>query len=802
MSRDLTRRTLLAALAGAGPAAAALSPVGGFLNGIAPLSGSVWRSMGAAPEAVEGPHGDATITYDDYHVPHVRADTEEAAYFAVGYAQAADRLAQMDLFRRRAEGTLAAAVGEPGVENDRFAAKMDFRGAAEASREAIAGTETEAAVQAFADGINTYIQDQPPGAEFDVLGYEPEEWTVVDTALVGTLLSWSLTGSFATLRDAVLRETFDAETYRQLYPDRLDHGVPIIRPEETGGEITGVGGEPPAQQNASASRTVDPGLIDWLESFEPAPHNGSNGWVISGDVTASGEPIVCNDPHLTLQAPPIWYQVHTSIGDRTERGAAIVGTPFPVIGENDHGAWGVTNVGADVIDFYTYETDGDRYRYDGEWREFETETRTIEVAGGENEDIEIRKTVHGVYVDREVNGEERAVGVAWTGMSDTREIQAIHGWARSSGIEEFHAATEQMDVPTQNVHYADSEGNTLYQMSGKIPVRHSDGEVIRGDRVFDGSSGEGEWDGFEPFGHSTWEGFIPYEEKPSVRNADYVATANQRTADDPTYPIGQYFASGFRATRIEEKFEDALAEGTVDRDFARSLQTDTLSVRARMLVPAMLEARDEIVGASATPDTTGEWLDALVDWDYQMDPDSRGALLFIHFYEAFREATWADDFDALGLDDSYWPQEWVLVTLPPDSDFFDGDRAAVMADAVATAIERIEEEGWETYGDYNVTAIDHPFGGSVPGLNYDRHAAGGAPMTVWAFSTERDHGASYRLLADFGGNSLDVIPGGNDGSPFGSSYEDQLAMWANGEYRQTDDPPEGDPNIAVEGVER
>jgi penicillin amidase len=800
-----TRRAVLAALAGAGPVAAALSPVGQFLDVAAPLSGSVWDTIGRTPETVESEYGTATITYDDYHVPHVEAESERAAYFAVGYAQAADRLGEMDLVRRRARGTLAAAVGEQGRENDRFAAKMDFLGAAKASREAIRGTETERVVQAYADGVNAYMESGPLGVEFGVLGYEPDEWTVLDTALVGVQLSWFLTGSFDALRRSVREEAFDAETLSALYPDELDHGAPIVRPGETGGEVHGVTsvsfGESGSSTGSGQSEnmpSVDPELLSWLSTFEEPGIVGSNSWVVSGDVTASGEPIVCNDPHLALQAPPIWYQQHVSTGERTVRGGAVVGTPFVTIGENDHGAWGLTNVGADVIDFYDYETrenpdgNGKQYRYRGEWRDFEREQRTIDVAGGENETVTVRKTVHGVYLDREVNDETRAIGVAWTGMSQTREMEAIHEWGKSTGMESFRAATEKMDVPTQNLVYADRDGNTLYQMSGKIPVRRIDGDVARGGRVFDGSAGEAEWAGFEPFGESSWDGFIPYDQKPAVINPTYIGTANQRTADDTIYPIGQQYDSGFRGVRIYERLDAAATEGDIDREFVRSLQTDVLSVRARMLVPAILDARDEM------PSKAEEWLDALDGWEYRMERESKAALAFRHFYDAFERLTWKDDFEDAGLGEEFWPQEWVLVTLPADSPFFDGDRASVLAEAMGEAVDTIESEGWETYGDYNVTAIDHPFGGQVPGLNYERLSTNGSPETVWSFSTEGSYGASYRLLADFGGYSSDVIPGGNDGSPFGDSYEDQLPLWARGEYRRLNDPPGGDTDVTVE----
>lgn len=139
------------------------------------------------------------------------------------------------------------------------------------------------------------------------------------------------------------------------------------------------------------------------------------------------------------------------------------------------------------------------------------------------------------------------------------------------------------------------------------------------------------------------------------------------------------------------------------------------------------------------------------------------------------------------------------MTLPTDSEFFDGDRAGVLAEAVATAVERIESEGWETYGDYNRTAIDHPFGEQVGGLNYTRHPTGGTPETVAAFATEGGYGASYRLVADFGDRSLDVIPGGNDGSALSDHYEDQLPLWARGEYRRLDESPQGDPDVTVRG---
>lgn len=789
MAGNPSRRAVLGALVGAGVGGAALSPLTALFDMAAPLSGRAWRGRyDSVPETVSSPHGDATVTYDDYHVPHMEADTEEAAYYAVGYVHAADRLFQMDLIRRLMDGRLAAAVGEEGVESDRFHAEMDFRGGAEATAEALAGTRSETLTEAYSDGVNAYIEDGPTPLEFDILDYDAEPWGVVDSLLVGQQISWGLTGSFRTLRRDVLREQLDRKDYLRLYEVPFDHGAPIIR-EETTGDVQGAG---PTARFGS----VDPAFVDDLAEHEPPPLWGSNHWAVSGEHTESGSPILAYDPHLTLMAPPVWYEQHVVVADEDVdiRGATFPGIPFVIVGETQHGAWGFTNTGADVIDFYTYETEGDQYRYDGEWRDFETETRTIEVSGGENQDVEVRKTVHGAYVEREVNDEIQAVGVAWTGMSGTRESQAIYEFSHARDVEEFSEAVRKMDIPTQNVLFVDDE-EVYYKASGQIPIRRADGQVVPGDRVFDGSAGEAEWQGFEPFGQSTWEGFIPFEDKPGVRDPGYLGTANQRVLDDPAYPIGQSYASGFRGARIYERLDQRVESGDpVDRSFMQDLQRDTLDGRARLLVPAILDARERM------PDAVEPWLDSLADWDYRMDRDSEAALVFHRFYEHFKDVTWEDDFEALGLDDGYWPQEWPLVTLPPDDPLFEGDRAAVMAEAMEAAVSELEAEDWSVYGDLKQTTIDHQFGGQLSALNYERHPTDGSSFTVFNVHEDANAGSSWRQISPMDGESRSVIPGGQSGDYFSPHYEDQLRMWADGEYKPMsfEVPTDGD-RITFEG---
>ncbi|WP_435178010.1 penicillin acylase family protein [Halorussus sp. AFM4] len=791
MDLDATRRALVAAIVGGGAVGGSLSPVRGYLDRFAPLSGAAWRdATDRTDRRVESPYGPAEVRYDDHGTAHVEGGDERALYFAVGYAQAADRLFQMDLQRRVMRGELSAVVGERALDSDEFHVKMDFAGGAAANLDVLEGTSTMAAVEAFADGVNACREREALPLEFGLLDYEPDPWTPADTMLMEQQISWGLTGSFWTLRRERLARKLGADAAEELYPFRMDHDSPIIR----NGSETG-----PTASSAGSRRTVTPrgdvgagALLDWVGEFERPPGVGSNSWVVSGTQTASGKPIVANDPHLSLMAPPVWYEMNLRTDDVSVRGVTFPGVPFVVIGENDAGAWGFTNAGADVIDFYRYETDdaGDRYRYEGEWREFDTEERTIRVSGGDDRTVTVRKTVHGPVLERE----GQRVGVAWTGLTATRTSRAIHLYSESGGMDDFLDATRKMDLPTQNVVYADRDGNTLYYVTGKIPIRTvdaaerssasnrqsesaDDGEEVWGTRVFDGSAGEAEWEGFEPFGVSSWEGFVPFEEKPHVVNPDYLGTANQRIADDPAHYIGEHYATPYRGQRLYDLLDRRAASGKpMDPQFVRRVQRDAKSARAEQL-------REELVSVAEGRDDLGDAADLFRNWDARMTRDSRAALLFVRWFEQFRRETFGDEFEAAGLDESYYPNDWVLATLPADSRWFgDAGREAVMARALRKALDEVDAGA--TYGDYNTTAaITHPF--DQPFLNYPAYPTDGSAYTLNNYRRESAVGSSWRMVCPLAEReqSVCVLPGGNSGEYFSDHYADQLRLWADGKYK-------------------
>ncbi|WP_418286800.1 penicillin acylase family protein [Halorubrum sp. DTA46] len=841
MTNDTTRRAVLAAALAGGTIGLARSAVADLLDSFAPLSGDAWEAADRSlPERVTSPHGDASVHVDDDGVPHVTADDEAAAYFAVGYVQAFDRLFAMDLQRRVMRGQLSAVIGDATLESDEFNVAMGFAEAAEVTWDLVGETAAGPPVEAYADGVNAVMADEPLPLEFELIGYEPAPWTPTDSMLMEKQISWTLTGSFAELRRAVVADRLGEDRAVDLFPRRLEHDSPILDGEERrlGNERRARRG---SEHRARLGEPVDADLTAWLSGFESPTGVGSNSWVVSGAHTASGSPILAYDPHLSLMAPPLWYEQHVETPERSVRGATFPGVPFVIAGATDRATWSFTNAGADVLDCYRYETDeaGERYRYDDEWREFETETHTIAVAGGEDRMLEVKRTVHGPLIERE----GRRVGVAWTGHTATRTTLAIDELGRSDGFDDALAATRKFDLPTQNLVYADADGRTMYYATGKLPVRRIDGEVVDGDRIFDGSAGEGEWAGFEPFGRSAWDdssrsdgrdssddrdspdgsdarvGFVPFEEKPHAIDPAVLSTANQRVIDDPLHYVGVAYATPYRGARIADRLDAAVDSGTpTDPEFHRELQRDVRDGRAVQLVPDLLAAVDARVtdgsGSNDDREDTGRGDDrevdraerlgdaaaALDDWDYQMARDSRGALVFARWMDRFRRRVFESAFDAAALDETYYPNDWVLATLPDDDPLFEGDRDGVMIDALAAALAEIDDEGWETYGEWNSTrAIDHPVGGEAPFLNYETLPADGSPATVMNYRVDSAVGSSWRMVVRPGVDATAVLPGGNSGDYFSPHYDDQLRRWLDNDQKSMSLDVDGDETVGFRG---
>jgi len=786
---------------------------GSFLGLAAPFSGDVYDTVDRNVERVESPYGHATVTYDADGVPHVDAENERALYYAVGYVQARDRLFQMDLQRRLVSGRLAEAFGERAVPSDRFYRQLDLEAAANATWRSLRGSDTGDAISAYADGVNRYVETGPLPPEFELLGYEPRRWDPADTLLMDKQIAWTLSGSFADVEHAVAADRLGPDA-ASLYPDRLDHDAPIVRggsdadpfdPDATPAGSPTLASGPDAGRATSAGRPVElssPGrlgrLADWAGAYDAEPGIGSNSWVVSSNHTTTGHPVLANDPHLSLTVPPVWYEMHLSAPGTEARGVAFPGVPFVVIGRTTDVAWGVTNVGADLTDHYTYETraDGTEYRYRGEFRSFETRTETIRVSDGPDRTVRVRHSVHGSVLERE----GRTVGVAWPGFAATNETRAIYRLNHARTMADARAALRDWESPPQNVVVATRAGETLYYPAGNYPIRYTDGEVVRGDRVFDGSAGEGEWRGYEPFAVSNWSGFVPFASIPHVEDPDYLATANQRTVDDPPFYMGtsRTYADPYRGARIYAALDARAASGEpMDPAFHRDLQQDVTSRAAAAFAPiATADAARARMNDSADDLAT-----TIVGWDRAMRADSGGALAYAVWLEEFRNATFHDEFAAHGLDASYYPRDSVLAGLPADSRWFDDarspateTRADVAAVAMERAVARIDREGFETYGDYNRLRLTHPFDREF--LNYPSRPMNGSTYTVNNYRQDGPAGSSWRMVVSFDGQSRGVIPGGQSGVFWSDHYDDQLDEWSGEGYKPlTMASPDGPPDV-------
>lgn len=761
MNTPITRRRVLAGGIALGMAALATPTVREYLDLLAPGSGGLWGGLGSPPSGtVDGPYGDASVTFDDEGVPHISADDEYALQYAHGYVQGYDRLFQLDLFRRQLRGELSAVAGEVTVEADEFHRRLDFTRAAEANRDALAGTESIAILDAFVDGVNAARRDRTAPVETRLLGYEIDPWTATDSFLIEKLMAWELTGSFRVLRRASVADALGETVADTFYPDRYDHDVPVI-PGSGGGQVDRRG-RPPS--------SVPPAAVSWLSSFEPPPGQGSNSWVVAGEHTASGGPILANDPHLSLMAPPIWYEVALETPTFATRGVVFPGTPFVVIGRNRQAAWGFTNVPADVMDFYTYQVADDAYRIGDDWFAFDRDETTIAVAGADDRTIERRFTQQGPFIDRH----DAEVAIQWTGLGGTRTLAAVRDLQFVADHDSLLEAVDRWDLPPQNLVYADAAGNTRYHLIGKIPIRRTGGAVVRGDQLFDGSEGAGWWDGFDPYTVPTWDGFVPLDELPQWVDPPLVSNANQRIEDDPAHYHAQIHATPYRAMRLADLLETAVTEGAVDIAEMIEFQQDIHDELAASLAPELAA-----VGAANGLDRVHE---ALVGWDGLMATDAWAPLVIDRWLERFRELAFIEPLEAAGLDGSYAPSDWVLATLTADHPWFDiaGDRDELMAAALDDAAEAANE--YDDFGSFQQSAIDHPF--EVGFLGYPHRPMPGSRHTLKNFRRDPTIGPGWQQIVDLGSDeAVGRLAGGNGGRLLSPHYADQLDGWVEGTYK-------------------
>ncbi len=789
---------------------------------------------------VAGLDGEVSVVRDARGVPHVYAGTAHDLFLAQGYLHAQDRFFEMDYRRHVTSGRLAELVGDvpEAIEADKVIRTFGWRRVAEEEWHLVS-PETRAYLQAYAQGVNAYLASQDPeqlALEYTVLGLrvplgEPEPWDPVDSLAWLKAMAWDLRGNYDTeLERALAYSTLDdAALVDELFPDysvagnepiltnadRTDPGATERTPTRIAPEYdaTGAGG---ALDAARQALDAVPVLVGRGEG------TGSNSWVVSGEHTESGAPMLANDPHLTLGAPSIWAQAGLHCDTVSDEcpfdvaGFSFTGFPGIVIGHNGQLAWGLTNMGADVTDFFIERVRDDTWLADRSaesWEPMEVRSETIRVAGGRPIDLEVRSTAHGPIVSDVLDVDdvvdapteagtefgEYAVALGWTALEPGRTADALFAFNTAQDADDVQAAAALFDVPAQNIVFATADGHIGYQAPGRIPLRAD----VSGPVPSDGTWPRPGWDP-----RYDWQGYVPPEEMPRSLDPEsgFVVAANQAVLPAQSEPFLTHdWDYGYRSQRIRTLLEEQIAAG---RPFTvadmNRIQNDDWSPFAEALLPILLE-----VDLDNDYDAAGQEL--LADWDGRMDADSPAAAYFAAVWRNLLKDTFWDD-----LPESMRPSgddRWLVVMEglleQPDDPLWDDrstlnvveSRDEILTQALVSARRDLtvelskNPEDW-SWGTLHTLELAHPVlgGAAIPGLvrDYVNPApvplAGGSSIvnaTGWdagSGSFGVTTGASMRMVVDMGDvdASTWVTVTGVSGHPASPHYDDQLEAWAAG----------------------
>lgn len=731
--------------------------------------------------------GEVTVVRDEKGVPHIRAESDADLYRAQGFVQAQDRLFQMDLARRQASGRLAEVVGEAAVPTDKLFRTFSLRQAA-ADSESGYGEDARQVLGWFAEGVNAFIdQAKEEGKlpyEFRLLGYEPEEWTPLDSLTIGKYMAYDLGGHWPALafRHWAVNE-YDGDKMKELF---------IHYPEDAPSVIEANRANPVAIAGA-----FDASLI-------PPEHNGSNNWVVSGDKTASGKPLLADDPHLGLTTPSIWYEMNLESPEQNVTGVIFGGIPGIILGHNEDVAWGVTNVGPDVQDLYIETPNPDNpaeFRFDGKWERAAVRDEPIKVKDGETVDFEVITTRHGPVIS-DVMLESTGTGgdvlsMQWTALEPTRELEAILKMNKAGDWDEFETALENFNAPAQNFVFASTDGTIAYKANGNIPIRKKgDGQLpVPGD-----SSEYG------------WEGFIPYDELPRTVNPEegFIATANNRViGEEFPYHITDFWAQPYRYERIAEVLQEG--DSFTPEDMM-ALQMDVKNLYAREFLDDMLGS----LRATGADEEYGKAVKLLEEWNQEDDKDLGAPLIFHKWMRQLPQTMFwqamPEDVYALMSGKNHITDEMMRQAYAGEPGAWVTEYGGVdqwVTDAFEKAVADISDEygkdadGWK-WGDFHQLVFPHPLGSASPifekYLSPPRTPTSGSGVTVQAAGFKddgsADHGASWRFVADLSdlSKSWHLVGPGQSGHMKSKWFHDQAPDWVNGDYHETriDGKSEGD----------
>lgn len=770
---------------------------------------------------MSGLNSTVRILRDRFGIPQIYASTPHDLFFAQGFVHAQDRFWQMDVWRHTGAGHLSEMFGKSQIDTDKFLRTLGWD---RIVREELNRTDQTSMniLKSYAEGVNAYLKNRGGSQisfEYVLLSminrnYKIENWEPAHSATFAKVMSWDLCENmFSEINRSLLLKTLTMDQINELYPAYPESG-PFVVPYSP-------------QSNSPTELPVailsDPKIQESLtklnSSLKNLPHGigvrgeaiGSNNWVISGSRTTTGKPILANDPHLGVQMPSIWYEAGLHCEPVSDQcpfdvsGFSFAGVPGIILGHNSRIAWAMTNVGADVMDLYIEKVNPqnpNQYFYQNTWHDMKVMQDRIHVGGSDDVTFSIRSTQHGPVISdsfkslndfRNKTGqdvpERYAIALRWTALESSDTFPAIWKINVAKNWDDFRAAAADFDVPSQNLLYADIDGNIGYQTPGMIPIR------AKGDGRLPVPGWTDEYE---------WTGYIPFGELPSIKNPDqgFIASANNQVISS-RYPhlLTNDWEAPFRAARITQMISEN--KNKVDKIFIQSMQADSKNAKATIILPYLLNLKFKDSHLQKT-------LEILKNWDQQNTIDSSAAALFEIFWKNLLAETFHDE-----LPEQFWPggaERWGLVIQNLVNDehnhWWDNKKTKpvetcddILQSAFTLAIQELEKlQGndpakwrWgslhvvtfrnETLGESGIKIVEKilnrgPFesSGGITMVN-------AASYNPWK-SFEVTSLPSMRMIVDFSAldQSVAVNTTGQSGHAYHANYIDMADLWRTVQY--------------------
>ncbi|MCF1752584.1 penicillin acylase family protein [Mariniradius sediminis] len=732
--------------------------------------------------SLQGLSAPVKVVYDEHLVPHIFAQNESDLYRTQGYVTAQHRLWQMEFQTMAAAGRISEIVGPIALELDRMTRRKGLAYSAEQAEKFIQKEhpETYRLMEAYADGVNQYIAQLSKARtplEYKILNYEPEQWSVYKSALLLKYMADMLVGD-KDLDYTNTRKLIGQEWFAKLFPEFPAENDPVIEKERV--------------WDFQAIQVPLPEGINYPDSLivqEPLPNPedgvGSNNWAVSGKKTKSGNPILANDPHLSLNLPSLWYAMQLSTPDYSAKGATLPGALGIISGFNEHIAWGVTNATRDLRDWYSIkfkDLSRKEYFYNNQWIPTTFRVEEIKVKGQEIYYDTVAYTHHGpVVFDRSFRNERQDVNFSlkWTAHMESNEQQTFLSLNKGKNHADYLEALDFYTSPAQNFVFASREGDIAMKVQGRFPLKWKG----QGKFLMDGSDPRYEW-----------SGFIPFEQNPSTLNPErgFVSSANQHSVDQsyPYYIFDNSFEH-YRNRRLNAKLYEMSG---ITLDDMKSLQFDNFHLHAAEALPIMLGLMDSV---SISNPNAEKFLSKLRSWNYNTFPNQEEPTLFQSWWKHLYDGIWGK-----------WRKEKLPVVLPnkyettrllrdePVSTVLDDPKTEeietaqiLVEESFGKMVAEIEkwdaENGDYTWANYKGTSINH----LVPtfkSFSYDKVYTGGGAGILNA--TSERNGASWRMVVELGDEvkAFGIYPGGQSGNPGSKFYDNFIKRWANGEYLNFD----------------